>query len=139
MPSLLASAFNSSLLHHLAEALLCNVAKPWHLLMLNSGKERFLSAHKTFDLVLYIVIGPSRRYGGAFSSICSQMPANPFFLPQPGVSMSHTCRGGWIWLVICRACTWYGSWCFQSGHCCYDCDDLCVQISLLQVPSFDRH
>lgn len=34
----------------------CDVAKPY-LPTLNRGEERFLSAHETFDLAWYIVIG----------------------------------------------------------------------------------
>lgn len=37
--------------------MLCDVAKPWYLTKLNGGEEWFLSAHKTSDITLHIIIG----------------------------------------------------------------------------------
>lgn len=73
------------------QSLLCRVMWP------NSGVERFLSVHETFDLAPYIIIGFVLLVGNAELSREFVFESfHPFFfLPQPGVSKSHLEEDGY--------------------------------------------
>lgn len=87
------------------QSLLCRVMWP------NSGVERFLSVHETFDLAPYIIIGFVLLVGNAELSREFVFESfHPFFFLASTRSVKVALRGGWIRQEICKAWTWYGSW-----------------------------